>query len=134
MEVDPGDLEDALLNLSLNARDAMPGGGDIHIRTENFIQKEDRLVDGSRFKAGRYVCLSVADTGTGIPPENLKYVFDPFFTTKEIGKGTGLGLSVVYGFVQQSNGVAIITSEPGKGTLVSLYFPVFKDISVPDIS
>ncbi len=132
VHVDGGQIDNTLLNLVLNARDAMPEGGDIRIRTENYTQQDDRLVGGSRFKAGEYVCLAVADTGGGIPAENLKHVFDPFFTTKEIGKGTGLGLSVVYGFVQQSNGVATIGSEPGKGTLVSLYFPVYKEPVAPD--
>lgn len=124
--IDGNQIDNTLLNLVLNARDAMPNGGEIAIRTDIFEQKEEQVVNGSLFPVGLYVSLSISDTGAGIPKENLKFVFDPFFTTKEIGKGTGLGLSVVYGFVQQSKGVATIQSEPGQGTCVTLYFPAYQ--------
>ena len=120
--VDPSQLENALLNLCINARDAMPDGGRIMIETQN------RLVDA---RAGRerdidpggYVCLSVSDTGTGMPPEVIARAFEPFFTTKPIGSGTGLGLSMIYGFARQSGGQVRIHSTPGQGTTVTLYLP-----------
>src|SRR6202000_1405287 len=99
--VDQSQLEAALLNLTLNARDAMPDGGTLEIELRNVVLGEDSIPGVS---AGPYVRLSVTDTGGGIAPKNLDRVFDPFFTTKEVGKGTGLGLSMVYGLVKQSNG------------------------------
>lgn len=120
--VDPGQLENALLNLCLNARDAMPDGGRITIETAN-----RRLDDGAAqvlgMTAGQYVSLCVTDAGTGMPPEVIAKAFDPFFTTKPIGQGTGLGLSMIYGFAKQSGGQARIYSEVGQGTSVYLYLP-----------
>jgi signal transduction histidine kinase len=116
--VDPSLLETALLNLALNARDAMADGGVLRIETQN-IEKES--LDGC--SPGSYVRLSVADNGSGMPPEVRDRVFEPFFTTKEIGKGTGLGLSMVYGFVRQSGGHIAVESAPGAGTTVALYLP-----------
>ncbi|WP_245313896.1 ATP-binding protein [Bradyrhizobium elkanii] len=118
--VDPSLLETALLNLVLNARDAMPDGGVLQIETRNIIVEEGALAGCS---AGPFVKLSVTDTGCGMPPEVQDRVFEPFFTTKEVGKGTGLGLSMVYGFVRQSGGHVTIESAPGEGTTISLYLP-----------
>jgi PAS domain S-box-containing protein len=119
-DVDPSLLETALLNLVLNARDAMPDGGLLQIETRNIVVEEGALAG---CLAGPYVRLSVTDTGCGIPPEVRDRVFEPFFTTKGVGKGTGLGLSMVYGFVRQSGGHVAIESAPKEGTTISLYLP-----------
>jgi signal transduction histidine kinase/CheY-like chemotaxis protein len=118
--VDPAQLETALLNLALNARDAMPDGGSLKIEAQN-VSLDDDAVAG--VASGSYVKLSVTDTGCGMPQKTLDRVFEPFFTTKEAGKGTGLGLSMVYGFVRQSGGRVTIESTVGVGTTVSLYLP-----------
>jgi signal transduction histidine kinase len=118
VEIDPIELQLSLLNLAVNARDAMPGGGVLRISAKNQTLQDDRLGP-----AGRYVAIEVADTGSGIPPEILARVFDPFITTKEIGAGSGLGLSQVHGFVHQSGGAVDIESEPGKGTIMRTYLP-----------
>jgi signal transduction histidine kinase/ActR/RegA family two-component response regulator len=121
--VDPVQLESALLNLSINARDAMPEGGRLTIETANTHVDHNyavRLVD---LAPGQYVMVAVSDNGSGIAPEILSRVFEPFFTTKETGKGTGLGLAMVYGFAKQSGGHVSIYSEPGHGTAVKLYLP-----------
>ncbi len=120
--VDANQLENALLNLCINARDAMPHGGQLTIETANRVLDER----GGRMRdlaAGSYVSLCVTDTGTGMPPEIIARAFDPFFTTKPLGQGTGLGLSMVYGFVRQSGGQVRIHSQPGDGTTVCLYLP-----------
>ena len=116
--VDPSQLEMAVLNLAVNSRDAMPRGGTLAVSTCSRTRGAD-----SQLAAGDYVVVTVADTGAGIAPQLLAKVFDPFFTTKPLGSGTGLGLSQVYGFAQQSGGLAFIRSEPGKGTSVEMYFP-----------
>ncbi|TAI66997.1 hybrid sensor histidine kinase/response regulator [Bradyrhizobium sp. Leo170] len=118
--VDPSLLETALLNLALNARDAMPDGGVLRIETRNMVQDKSSM---SGCPPGSYVRLSVADTGCGMSPEVRDRVFEPFFTTKDVGKGTGLGLSMVYGFVRQSGGHIAINSAPGAGTTIDLYLP-----------
>ncbi|MEP4193314.1 MAG: PAS domain S-box protein, partial [Sneathiella sp.] len=120
---DPGKVENVLLNLGINARDAMPRGGDLIIEVCNAILAADEILGSSQAKPGKYVALSVKDTGTGISAEHLEHVFEPFFTTKEPGKGTGLGLSMVYGFAEQSDGYLTISSEQDKGTTVILYLP-----------
>jgi signal transduction histidine kinase len=117
--VDPAQLETALLNLSLNARDAMADNGVLRIETQNIVEEES--VAGC--SPGPYVRLSVADNGSGMPPEVRDRAFEPFYTTKEVGKGTGLGLSMVYGFVRQSGGHIAIESAPGAGTTIALYLP-----------
>jgi len=117
---DPTRLENAILNLAVNARDAMPEGGTLTIAVEN-IEAGDHQIDD--LPAGEYVRVEVTDTGTGISPEHLERVFEPFFTTKPVGKGTGLGLSQMFGFARQSGGHAAIASQLGKGTSVTLFLP-----------
>ncbi len=124
IEVDPAQLESSLLNLCLNARDAMPGGGRLVIRTKVTMMDEPEEADVEPLQAGQYVEIQVMDQGEGIAPEHLGRVFEPFFSTKEVGRGTGLGLSMVYGFARQSGGTARIESEPGEGTCVRLLLPV----------
>jgi signal transduction histidine kinase len=132
--VDPNQLENALLNLCINARDAMPDGGRLTIETGN-KWLDHRAARDRDLPPGQYVTLCVSDTGTGMTPEVARRAFDPFFTTKPIGMGTGLGLSMIYGFVRQSGGQARIYSEPGQGAMVCLYLPRFigaaEDADVP---
>ncbi|MCW3846978.1 PAS domain-containing protein [Sphingomonas sp. LB-2] len=120
---DPGQLENVLLNLSVNARDAMPGGGVLTIETSNVTLDEDEA-SGVGISPGDYVQIAVRDTGEGMPPDVAARAFDPFFTTKGVGKGTGLGLSQVFGFVRQSGGHVALESEVGNGTTVRVYLPV----------
>ena len=121
--IDPPQLESAVLNLAINARDAMPRGGTITIETCNVAIDAETAEKDGEVVAGEYVMVSVADTGTGMTPEVLAQAFEPFFTTKEVGQGSGLGLSMVYGFAKQSGGHVKITSEPGQGAVVRMYFP-----------
>jgi CheY-like chemotaxis protein len=119
---DPNQMESALLNLCINARDAMLDGGTLTIRTGN-VTLDRRGASDWDVMPGDYVAVSVTDTGTGMPPEVVARAFDPFFTTKPLGMGTGLGLSMIYGFAQQSGGQARICSEVGVGTTVAIYLP-----------
>jgi len=121
-QVDPGQIENAILNLAINARDAMNGHGRLTIEAGNALL-DDRYAHQHDVAGGQYVMLAVTDTGSGIPPELLERVFEPFFSTKPEGKGTGLGLSMVYGFVRQSGGHIKIYSEVGQGTTVKIYLP-----------
>ena len=123
-QIDPSQLENAVLNLSINARDAMPDGGRITIETAN-KWLDDRAAREREVKPGQYVSVCVTDTGTGMSPEVISRAFDPFFTTKPIGQGTGLGLSMIHGFVRQSGGQVRVYSELGKGTTMCLYLPRF---------
>ena len=121
--VDPAQFQSAILNLAVNARDAMPNGGDFTIETCNVEIGDDRAAHLPEIAPGPYVCVSVIDTGTGIAPDTIGKIFEPFFTTKDIGKGTGLGLSQVYGFVRQSEGTIIVESEVGHGATFRIYLP-----------
>ena len=122
IQVDQNQLENALLNLCINARDAMPEGGRVTVETANFLIDE-RMASESDMSPGQYVALSVSDTGSGMTPEVISRAFDPFFTTKPMGSGTGLGLSMIYGFAKQSGGQVRIYSEAGRGAMVCIYFP-----------
>lgn len=122
-EIDAAQMENALLNLAVNARDAMPMGGRLTIETTNKTLDEKYVAAEDELAAGDYVMISVRDTGSGMPPDVAENAFDPFFTTKEVGKGSGLGLSMVYGFVKQSGGHIEISSESGKGTAIKMYLP-----------
>ena len=127
-QLDPTQMEVALLNILVNARDAMPDGGVITVKTRNVVVRLDDIAAFAGLAPGNYVSMSVTDTGTGISPDIVNRVMDPFFTTKDEGKGTGLGLSMVYGFTKQSGGTTTIYSEEGLGTTVRMYFPVAKPI------
>ncbi|MBT3792541.1 MAG: PAS domain-containing protein [Rhodospirillales bacterium] len=122
-KVDPHQLESAILNLAINARDAMPSGGTLTIQATNVSIDDDYAAAQVDVAQGAYVMVAVSDTGTGMPKDVIDHVFDPFFTTKEVGQGTGLGLSMVYGFIKQSDGQVTIYSEVGKGTTIKLYLP-----------
>jgi len=127
--LDSNQFESALLNLAINARDAMPDGGELQLQTMHV-----HVADGEvpTIPAGEYAVVSVSDSGTGMPPEVVERIFEPFFTTKPIGKGTGLGLSMVYGFMQQSGGHITVDSVPGQGTTVSLFMPVVHEVTEDD--
>ena len=122
INADVGMIEQIILNLAVNARDAMPGGGQLTIRSQ--VEKFQSTADAKSTAAESRVCLSVTDTGSGIAPEILARIFEPFFTTKEVGKGTGLGLATVYGIVQQHHADITVQSELGKGTTFKVYFPI----------
>jgi two-component system, NtrC family, sensor kinase len=120
VEVDIAELELALVNIAVNARDAMPGGGSITVSVRNLILTQKDKLDGLE---GDFIALAASDTGVGIAPDILPRVFEPFFTTKGVGKGTGLGLSQVYGFAQASGGSVVATSAAGSGTTITIYLP-----------
>jgi CheY-like chemotaxis protein len=120
---DPNQLESALLNLAINARDAMPAGGKLVIETSNIYMDRSYAAERGDVSPGEYVCVSVSDDGTGMSRDVMEHAFEPFYTTKAIGQGTGLGLSMVYGFARQSEGCTSIHSELGRGTRVELYLP-----------
>jgi signal transduction histidine kinase/CheY-like chemotaxis protein len=128
---DPGQLEQVLVNLAVNARDAMPGGGTLTIDTGNIIVDDETIAGGSKSRQGQNVRLRVSDTGTGMPPEIIDHVFEPFFTTKEDDAGTGLGLATVYGILTQAEGNIQIYSEPGVGTTFSITLPTTVEAAAP---
>jgi CheY-like chemotaxis protein len=123
VRIDIGQFESAILNLAINARDAMPEGGRLTVRSENVVLDAAFCREHPEVEPGEYVVTSVSDTGTGIDPEILERVFEPFFTTKESGKGSGLGLAMVHGFAEQAGGIATIESEKGGGTTVRIFLP-----------
>lgn len=125
---DASQVENAILNLTLNSRDAMPNGGSITLKTDNVHLTGSEFNEAENRLQGDFIILSIEDTGTGIAADKLEHVFEPFYTTKEVGKGTGLGLSMVYGFIKQSNGHIDITSTLGKGTSVNIYLPRSTDL------
>ena len=127
VKVDQGQLEQVIINLVVNARDAMPDGGSVTITTANHIQRESVMRGQDEMPAGRYVSIQVVDTGCGIPSEIIQRIFEPFFSTKEIGSGTGLGLSTVYGVVRQTGGFINVESKVGKGTTFTVYLPVLAE-------
>ena len=122
--VDPSQLENAILNLTINARDAMPQGGRLVIEASNASLDETYTQNNPDVVPGKYVMVAVSDTGSGMTPDIVEHAFEPFFTTKEVGEGSGLGLSMIYGFLKQSEGHATIYSEPGHGTTIRLYLPL----------
>ncbi len=128
ISADPGQMEQLLMNLAINGRDAMPDGGRLTIETQNIVLDEEYCIAHLGLKRGRYALLSVTDTGTGMDEETAKHIFEPFFTTKEAGKGTGLGLSVVYGIVEQHGGKIICDSQLSVGTTFNVYFPVIEEV------
>ena len=123
VKVDPGQLEQILMNLAVNARDAMQDGGKLTIKTTNSDLDIEVLRRDAEVTAAEYVTLTVSDTGTGIPDEVKAHIFDPFFTTKEVGRGTGLGLSTCYGIVEQNGGQIHVDSEPGEGATFKILLP-----------
>jgi two-component system, cell cycle sensor histidine kinase and response regulator CckA len=123
VKVDQGQLEQVIINLAVNARDAMPAGGTLTIRTANLRSTQDQRRGHEVIPAGDYVLIGVEDTGVGIPADNLARIFDPFFSTKELGSGTGLGLSTVYGIVKQTGGFVFVDSNPGRGAVFEIYLP-----------
>jgi two-component system cell cycle sensor histidine kinase/response regulator CckA len=127
VKVDPTQFQQVIINLAVNARDAMPNGGELTIRTANISERESAALGHARMEPGEYVLCEVSDTGTGIPPEVIDKIFEPFFSTKEVGKGTGLGLSTVYGIVKQTGGYIFAESEVGSGTIFRIYLPRCED-------
>jgi len=126
VKVDQGQLEQVIINLVVNARDAMPNGGTVTIRTRNHKQEMRVMRGQDDMPPGRYVAIEVSDLGVGIPPENIQRIFEPFFSTKEIGSGTGLGLSTVYGIVRQTGGFISVDSAVGIGTTINVFLPVYE--------
>jgi two-component system cell cycle sensor histidine kinase/response regulator CckA len=134
VKVDQGQLEQVIINLAVNARDAMPNGGTLTIRTGNVTHREPARRGHEVMPPGDYLSIQVADTGVGIPKENLERIFEPFFSTKEIGSGTGLGLSTVYGIVKQTGGFVFVDSRPDQGTTFQILLPRYRQPTEEDLS
>jgi len=132
VNIDPGQLEQVIVNLATNARDAMPAGGQLSFETSKLTLSEDTQGEVGSLRAGQYAVLAVADTGEGIDPKIKGQIFDPFFTTKEQGRGTGLGLATVYGIVKQSGGETMVLSTPGWGTVFRVFLPLSDRLPEPD--
>ena len=133
IRADKRQLEQVIMNLVVNARDAMPEGGTIRIETEALTLRDEMRRDRAIVPAGEYALIRVSDTGVGMPPERLQKIFEPFFTTKRAGEGTGLGLSTAYGIVKQSGGFIFVDSTEGEGSVFQLYFPIFAGASVGEV-
>jgi signal transduction histidine kinase/ActR/RegA family two-component response regulator len=131
IRMDPGQLEQIIINLAVNARDAMPDGGELLIETARFAYTAGMIGAQDSFRPGNYAMLAVSDKGQGMTPEVMERLFEPFFTTKAPGKGTGLGLSMVYGIIKQSEGHILVTSEPGRGSTFKLYLPFATEADAP---
>ena len=127
VKADRGQFDQVIINLAVNARDAMPGGGSVTVRSSDVVLLQPVQRGHDLMPAGRYALIEVIDTGEGIPKENLDRIFEPFFTTKDVGSGTGLGLSTVYGIIHQTGGFIFVDSAPGEGTTFSIYLPAYED-------
>jgi CheY-like chemotaxis protein len=130
VRIEAGQMEQVVMNLALNARDAMPGDGLLIIRTSNITFEQKHKDSYLEIPPGRYVLLTVTDTGVGMTEEVLAHIFEPFFTTKEVGRGTGLGLSSCFGIIRQNNGYISVRSKPGRGTIFSIYLPYLEPVFV----
>ncbi len=131
VRVDPGQMDQVIVNLAVNARDAMPGGGTLTIRTSRVALPESAERGSELIPAGDYVMVEVVDTGVGIRKEDMGLIFEPFFSTKEVGAGTGLGLSTVYGIIKQTDGYIVVDSAPGEGTTFCIYLPRYEPAAMP---